>query len=118
MFGRSVLRVVDLDARAQRRARAREDFEGLAVGLAWMLFGWRVELVALAVLIGVDRFVAGVVGEIAAVILVLVVLVAVLACRPARARIGRVLYAMRVRRAWAWAAIDSGVAMGPFRTPG
>jgi hypothetical protein len=30
----------------------------------------------------------------------------------------RVLYAMRVRRAWARAAIDAGVAPGPFRCPG
>ena len=118
MFGRSVIRVVDLDARARRRALAREDLGGLLVGMVWMLFGWRVELVALAGLAGVDRLVASIAGEIAGAAVVLVVVVALLAWRPARTRIGRVLYAMRVRRAWAWAAIDAGVAAGPFRTPG
>src|SRR3954453_1383575 len=107
MFGRSVVRVVDLDARARRRARTRDDLGGLLVGVAWMVFGWRVELAALAPLTGFDRLVARVAGEIAAGVVVLVVVVAVLAWRPARARVSRVLYAMRVRRAWAWAAIDS-----------
>jgi hypothetical protein len=118
MFGRSVIRIVDLDARARRRAQVRDDFGGVLVGVAWMLFGWRVELVALGVLAGVDRLVAGVAGEMAGGVVVLVVVVALVAWRPARVRIGRVLYGMRIRRAWAWAAIDAGVAAGPFRTPG
>ncbi len=116
MFGRSVVRVVDLDARARRRARAREDLEGLLVGVAWTVFGWRVELAALAVLAGVDRLVAGGLGEVVAAVVVLVVVVAVIGWRPSRALVWRVLYAMRVRRAWARAAIDAGVAAGsvPF----
>src|SRR4051812_16785021 len=101
MFGRSVVRVIDLDARARRRVRAREDLEGLFVGLAWTVFGWRVELAALAVLAGVDRLVAGVLGEVVAVIVLLVLVVAMIAWRPARTMVRRVLYAMRVRRAWA-----------------
>src|SRR4051812_22041484 len=108
MFGRSVIRVVDLDARARRRARARDDLEGLVVGLAWTLFGWRVELAALAVLVGIDRLVAGVLGEVVAALVVLMLVAGVVAWRPARARGGHVLYAMRVRRAWARAAIDAG----------
>ena len=118
MFGRSVVRVVDLDARARRRARAREDLEGLLVGVAWTVFGWRVELAALALLAGVDRLLARGLGEVAAAVVVLVVVVAVIGWRPSRALVRRVLYAMRVRRAWADAAIDAGVAAGPFRSPG
>src|SRR5262245_33349430 len=98
MFGRSVIRVVDLDARARRRARAREDFEGLVVGLAWTLFGWRVEFAALSVLVGVNRFVAGVLAEVAGAVVVLVLVAGVVAWRPSRVRVWRVLYAMRVRR--------------------
>ena len=118
MFGRSVVRVVDLDARARRRARAREDLEGLLVGVAWTMFGWRVELAAFAVLAGVDRLLAGGLGEVVAAAVVLVVVVAVIGWRPSRTLVWRVLYAMRIRRAWADAAIDAGVAAGPFRSPG
>jgi hypothetical protein len=118
MFGRSVVRLVDLDPRARRRARARDDLEGLVVGLAWALFGWRVELVGLVVLNGLDRLSAGVLGELAAAVVVLVLVVSVVAWRPARASVAQVLYAMRVRRAWARAAIDAGVAAGPFGSPG
>ena len=105
-----VVRVVDLDARARRRARAREDLEGLVVGVAWALFGWRVELAVLAVLVGCRAAASrGVTRRgrrgaswswwSSS---------AVLAWRPARALVRRVLYAMRVRRAWARAAIDAG----------
>jgi hypothetical protein len=118
MFGRSVIRVVDLDARVQRRARAREDLEGLAVGLVWAVFSWRVELVALALLMGTDRAVASLLGEVAAAVVVLVLVAGVVAWRPARKEVSRVLTAMRLRRAWARAAIDAGVAAGPFRSPG
>jgi hypothetical protein len=43
---------------------------------------------------------------------------AVLAMRPARRRALKTLGAMRVRRSWARATIDSGAAAGPFRCPG
>src|SRR5262245_60335140 len=117
MFGRSVIRVVDLDARAQRRTRAREDVEGLLVGLVWAVFGWRVELVVLAFLVVLDRAAATVLGEVAAVVVVAVPVAGVVACRPARTAANGVLIAMRLRRAWARAAIDAGVAAGPFRSP-
>ena len=117
MFGRSVVRVVDLDARARRRARAREDLEGLLVGVAWTMFGWRVELAAAAVLSGLDRLLAGGLGEVIAAVVVLVVVVAVIGWRPSRAVVWRVLYAMHVRRTWARAVVDVAIA-GPFRSPG
>jgi FtsK/SpoIIIE family len=114
----TTVRLVDLDARARRRARARDDFAGLLVGLAWAVFGFRVELAVLGVLVGVDRLVAAGLGEIAGAAVVAMLVVGVMVWRPARGRVLRVLYAMRVRRAWARAAIDAEVAVGPFRCPG
>src|SRR3954454_22438302 len=105
----SVVRVVDVDTRARRRARAWGDLEELAVGVLWALFGWRVELLGLAVIVGAERVLAGFVGEAPAVVVVIVLIGAALAWRPVRVRVLRVLYAMRVRRAWARAAIDAGV---------
>jgi hypothetical protein len=114
----SVVRVVDLDARARRRARAWGDLEELALGVLWALFGWRLELLGLAAIVGVERLLAGVVGELAALAVVVAPMGAAVAWRPSRVRVGRVLYAMCVRRAWARAVIDTGVAPGPFRCPG
>jgi hypothetical protein len=113
-----VVRVVDVDARARRRAQARGDLEELLLGVLWALFGWRVELLGLAVLVGVERLLAGALGDVPAIVLVFALLATALASRPIRRRVLRLLYAMRVRRAWANAAIDAGVAPGPFRCPG
>src|SRR3954471_13183255 len=101
----SVVRVVDVDARARRRARAWSDLEELAVGVLWALFGWRVELLGLAVIVGVERLLAGFVGEAPAVAMAFVLVGAALTWRPSRVPVLRLLYAMRVRRAWARAAI-------------
>jgi hypothetical protein len=114
----SVVRVVDLDARARRRGRAWSDLEELALGVLWVLFGWRVELLTLAVIIGLDRLLAGFVGEAPVVAVVVMLLGVALACRAIRVRVLAVLYAMRIRRAWARATVDVGVASGPFRCPG
>src|SRR6187397_1448047 len=93
----SVVRVVDVDARARRRARAWSDFEELVLGVLWGLFGWRVELLGLAVIVGVERLLAGLVGEALAVVALAVGVGAGLAWRPTRVRVLGVLYAMRVR---------------------
>src|SRR3954470_6487435 len=103
----SLVRVVDVDARARRRARAWGDVEELALGVLWALFGWRVELLGLAVIVRVERVLAGFVGEAPSVAVILVLVGAALAWRPTRVRALRVSYAMRVRRAWARAAIDA-----------
>src|SRR3954470_15887132 len=113
----SVVRVVDADARARRRAQAWSDLEELVVGVLWTLFGWRGELLGLGAIAGVERLLAGAVGEAPAVLFVIVLLAAVLAWRWTRVRVLRLLRAMRLRRAWARAAIDAGVSPGPFRCP-
>jgi hypothetical protein len=110
----SVLHVVDELARAQRRERWRLELEALLVGVAWAVWSVRVELALVLGLAAVQRVVGGLVGWAA----VVVVVVSVLAIGPARRFVLGLLRAMRVRRAWARATIDSGVAAGPFRCPG
>src|SRR4051794_34987675 len=114
----SVVRGVDESARAQRRERARTEVEALIVGVAWAVWGGRGELAILAGLAGVQRVVASLAGDVGGLVAVLVLVVGVMACRPARRFVSGLLYAMRVRRAWARATIDSGVAAGPFHCPG
>src|SRR4051812_7334240 len=109
----SVVRVVDELARAQRRERWLLEFEALLVGLAWAAWSVRVELGLVLVLAALQRAIGGFVGGLA----VAAVVSTVMAVGPARKLMLRMLHAMRVRRAWARATIDSGVAAGPFRCP-
>src|SRR4051795_6925621 len=102
----SVVRVVDVDARARRRSRAWGDLEELVVGVLWTLFGWRVELLGLSVIVGVERLLARLVDEASAIAIMVVLLGVAVAWRPLRVGVLRVLYAMRVRRAWARASLD------------
>src|SRR4051794_40674810 len=110
----SVVHVVDELGSAQRRERWRVELEALLIGLAWAAWSVRVELAILLGLGALQRSLGGLLGWAAVVVAV----GGVLAIRPARRWIGRLLHAMRVRRAWAHATIDSGVAAGPFRCPG
>jgi hypothetical protein len=110
----SVVHVVDELARAQRRERWRLELEALLVGLAWAAWSVRVELLLVVALGALQRAVGGLAGWAA----VVVVVASVMAIRPARRFLLQLLHAMRVRRAWARATIDSGVAAGPFRCPG
>src|SRR4051794_5858752 len=110
----SVVRVVDEFARAQRRERWLLEFEALLVGLAWTVWSVRVELGLVLVLAAVQRAIGGLAGWSA----VAVIIATVAALPSARRFVLRLLHAMHVRRAWARATIDSGVAAGPFRCPG
>src|SRR3954452_14936366 len=104
MFRRSsVVHVVDELARAQRRERWRVEFEALLVGLAWAVWSVRVELAMLLVLPAIQRLVGGLLGWTA----VAVVIGVVLGIPVSRRFAVRVLRSMRVRRAWARAAIDT-----------
>src|SRR3954447_4411890 len=114
----SVVRVVDELARAQRRDRARADVEQLVVGVLWALWSVRLELPLLVALVVLQRLGASVLGDVGSTVLVVGAAAVVLAVGPARRALLRLLRAMSVRRAWARATIDSGVAAGPFRCPG
>src|SRR3954452_17435464 len=113
----SVVRVVDELARAQRRDRARADVEQLVVGVLWTLWSVRLELALLVGLVLLQRLGASVLGDVGGNAVVVGAAAVVLAVGPARQALMRLLRAMSVRRAWARATIDSGVAAGPFRCP-
>src|SRR4051794_26669689 len=110
----SVVHVVDELARAQRRERRRLELEAQVVGAAWAVWSVRVELGLVVVLAAIQRAIGGVAGWSA----MTVVIGTLIAVGPARRFMLRLLHGMRVRRAWARATIDSGVAAGPFRCPG
>ncbi|MDA0160662.1 FtsK/SpoIIIE domain-containing protein [Solirubrobacter ginsenosidimutans] len=119
MFRRtSVVHLVDELGRAQRRERAREDVQLLLVGVAWALWGVRVELVLVVALAAMQRWVSGMLGDVVGGVAVAVIIAAAMLVRPVRCALLGLLRAMRLRRAWARATIDSGVASGPFRAPG
>src|SRR6476469_6938141 len=102
MFRRSsVVRVVDELGFAQRREGRRGELEVLLVGVAWAAWSVRLELVLVVVTLAIQRLVGGPLGWAA----VLVVVGLVLGVRPLRQWLVRLLYAMRVRRAWARATI-------------
>src|SRR4051794_9216252 len=114
----SVVHVVAELARAQRRDRARADVEQLVVGMLWALWSVRVEVALLVGVVALQRVAAGVLGDAGGTMVVVGAAAVVLAVGPARRVLVRLLRAMSVRRAWARATIDSGVAAGPFRCPG
>src|SRR4051812_8691895 len=119
MFRRtSVVHLVDELGQGQRRERAREDFQVLLIGVAWALWGVRVELILVVALAALQRWVSGMLGDVAGGVAVAVVVAAAMLTRPVRRFVVGLLRAMRLRRAWARATIDSGVASGPFRAPG
>src|SRR4051794_37477560 len=66
MFRRtSVVHLVDELGRERARERAQQEFVVLLRGVAWALWGVRVELAGLIVLAAVQRFVAGELGDVA-----------------------------------------------------
>src|SRR3954465_11282105 len=114
----SVVHVVDELARAQRRERAREELGAFLVGALWTLWGVRLELALVAVAAVLQRAGSVVLGDVGGLVVVALGVPGVLVARPARGFLFRLLRVMRVRRAWARATIDCGVAAGPFRCPG
>src|SRR4051794_30184197 len=114
----SVVHVVDELARAQRRDRARADVEQLVVGVLWALWSVRLELALLVGVVVLQRLSAGVLGDFGGTAVAVGGATVVLVVGPARRALLHLLRAMSVRRAWARATIDSGVAAGPFRCPG
>ena len=113
----SVVRVVDDLARVQRRDRRQAELEQLVLGVLWALWGVRVELLLVLALAAVQQLAAHMVGDLGGIVLAVTVVAGAMAYRPARKLLLSLLYAMRVRRAWARATIDAGVAAGPFRRP-
>src|SRR4051794_11955301 len=97
--------------------RRRGDWLELLAGAGVGAWGWRLELGLLVVLVGVQRLLARVLGELAAGVLVAGLVATVLAVVPARRLIWRMLRRAWVRRAWRRAVVDAGLALGPLRAP-
>src|SRR3954452_18579932 len=85
-----------------------------ALALAWW---YRLELALVGVAIGLQRLISQPLGNPAAAVAVCVLVVVVLAVGPARRLVWRGLRRAWLVRRWARAAIDSGLADGPFRVP-
>src|SRR4051794_25306738 len=100
MFRRtSVVHLVDELGRAQRRERARDDFQVLLVGVAWALWGVRVELVLVAALAALQRWVSGMLGDVVGGVAVAVIIAVAMLVGPVRRALVGLLRAMRLRRA-------------------
>jgi len=89
----------------------------LVVGVAAAAWWWRLELALLAFGVGVYWLLARGVGGVFAAVGVLALVAAVLAGGRARRALWRRLWGAWVRRSWARAAVDTGLADGPLRVP-
>jgi hypothetical protein len=100
--------------RGRRRPLEWEAAVVEALALAW---GWRLELALVAVAVGLQRLIAQPLGGLGAAVGVCVVVLVVAAMGPVRRLFWRALRRAWLVRRWARAAIDSGLADGPFRVP-
>jgi hypothetical protein len=87
------------------------------VGVLAAAWWWRLELAMVAMLLAVERLLARVLGDVLAVAVVLAVAGVVVATGPARRAAWSALRRSSLRRAWARAATDAGLAAGAFRVP-
>jgi hypothetical protein len=97
--------------------RGRSEAAALAVGLLAGVWRWRLELALLALVLAVERLLAGPLGDPAATgVVATLATVAVLAAPSRRLLWGAVRRAW-LRRTWERAATDAGLADGPLRLP-
>jgi hypothetical protein len=106
--------------RAGRMLRGRRrpvEWEATVVDTLALAWRCRLELALLAAGVGMQRLLAGLLGEAAAIVAVGLVVALVVAIGPARRGLWRALRRAWVARGWARAATDTGLADGPFRVP-
>src|SRR4051812_30032705 len=103
----------------ERRGRpaAQASIEELLAGLGWTLWRWRVELVAVGVLLGAARGLAQAMGTAGAVIVACIAGAAVVGTRTTRNAVFRALRRAHVRRGWERAVVDTGLARSPLAAP-
>jgi hypothetical protein len=101
----------------RRHRRAPLEWEDAVVETAALLWRCRLELALLGLVVGLQRLLAIVVGDVAAVVFVVALVAGVVATGPVRRVLWRLLRRAWLARAWARAATDSGLADGPFRVP-
>jgi hypothetical protein len=100
------------------RRRGREgEWPALLAGAAVGVWGWRLELGLLGLIVGVQRAVAGVLGELAAAVVVAALLVFAVAVGRVRRRLWRAIGSAWLRRAWRRAVTDAGLAIDLLRAP-
>src|SRR4051812_22885274 len=99
------------------RPAAQASVEELLAGLGWALWRWRVELLAVTVLLVAGRGLSGAMGTAGAVIVGCIAGAAVVACRTTRHAVFRALCRARVRRAWERAVVDTALARSPLAAP-
>src|SRR3954453_23199153 len=99
------------------RRRAAEDWEALVAGALIGSWRYRLELAMVAVVVGGQWFVAGRVGDVPAAVTVVALVVVLVAVAPTRRLLFGGLRWSWVRRSWAAAVTDAGLADGPLRLP-
>jgi hypothetical protein len=98
--------------------RRRDDgLAALVPGVAAAVWWWRLELALLAAAAGAYGLVGRALGTALAVAGVLALIATVLAVGPVRRLLWRGLRGAWVRRSWARATLDVGLADGPLRVP-
>jgi hypothetical protein len=101
----------------RRAGSGGQDWPDLAAGTLGGLWRWRVELALLALPVAGWRVLAPHIGDLAAGALMTWAVAAVLVSPRARGALLRWLHGTAVRRSWARAVADVGLAAGPLRAP-
>src|SRR3954470_17829013 len=102
---------------SRARWRAADDWDALAAGALVGAWRCRLELALVAVVVGVQRLLAGRLGDVAAAAAVVALVVVLVAVVPTRRLLWRALRRSWVRRSWAAAVSDAGLADGLWRLP-
>jgi FtsK/SpoIIIE family len=102
---------------SRTRRRAADDWEVLAAGALVGAWRCRLELALMGVVVGAQRLLAGPMGDVPAAVMVLGVAALLAAMAPTRRLLWRGLRRSWVRRSWAGAVTDAGLADGPLRLP-
>src|SRR4051794_17216719 len=84
--------------------------EGLLAGLGWALWRWRLELLAVGLLLVAARSVAAAAGTAGAVLVCCIIGAAVAASGRMRRAVVGALRRARVRRGWERAVVDTGLS--------
>src|SRR5512144_1442314 len=100
-----------------RRGQGEAGWLALVAGTAVAVWGWRLELAAVALAMLGHTLLAGVIGSLAAAVIVLALGGLVVVVAPARRQLWRMLRRAWVRRAWSRAITDTGLAVDVLHAP-
>lgn len=103
--------------RGRGSEREQFDWDEVAVGALVAAWRWRLELALLAAVVGAQRLLAAVVGELGAVGTLGALLAVAVVVAPARRLLWRGLRRTWLRRAWEHAANDTELSTGRLGAP-